>query len=304
MSLPFVYPAWLKPGDLVYVVATSGALRNLEAMEKGLDIWRSRGYNIAFSQYYRSKWGYLAGTDEERRQSLAQAWGDPDCRALLCARGGYGSSRLLENWQWEKVAPKWVIGFSDVTGILWSLARIGISSVHGPVLTTLASEPPWSQRRLFDWLEKGQLEPIRGRGWVTGKATGTLLCANLTVATHLLGTPQQPHLEGVILALEDVSEAPYRLDRMLTQWRMLGLLDKLKGIALGRFSRCEAPPDIPSQTVEEVLRDRLMTLGIPIVADLPFGHEGVNGALPLGITVELDGEEGTLKIISPKFPTF
>jgi muramoyltetrapeptide carboxypeptidase len=85
---------------------------------------------------------------------------------------------------------------------------------------------------------------------------------------------------------------------------MLGILAKLKGIALGRFSRCEAPPDIPSQTVEEVLRDRLMTLGIPIVADLPFGHEGVNGALPLGITVELDGEEGTLKIISPKFPTF
>jgi muramoyltetrapeptide carboxypeptidase len=98
----------------------------------------------------------------------------------------------------------------------------------------------------------------------------------------------------MILALEDVTEAPYRIDRMLTQWRMSGAFKGVRGIALGRFSRCEPPKDIPSWTVDEVLRDRLSDLGIPIVSDLPFGHEGANAALPVGQVVELDAEQGTL----------
>jgi muramoyltetrapeptide carboxypeptidase len=101
-------------------------------------------------------------------------------------------------------------------------------------------------------------------------------------------------LDGIILALEDVTEAPYRIDRMLTQWRMSGAFKGIRGIALGRFSRCYAPEDIPSWTVEEVLRDRLSDLGIPIVSDLPFGHEGVNAALPVGQPVQLDADQGIL----------
>jgi muramoyltetrapeptide carboxypeptidase len=122
-----------------------------------------------------------------------------------------------------------------------------------------------------------------------------LLPANLTVATHLLGTFVQPNLDGVILALEDVTEAPYRIDRMLTQWRMSGAFQGVRGIALGRFSRCDPPKEVPSWTVEEVLRDRLGDLGIPIVSDLPFGHEGANAALPVGQWVELDADNATLK---------
>jgi muramoyltetrapeptide carboxypeptidase len=114
------------------------------------------------------------------------------------------------------------------------------------------------------------------------------------VATHLLGTPILPPLDGAILALEDVTEAPYRIDRLLTQWRMSGMLHKVKGIALGRFSRCYPPQNVPSWTVEEVLCDRLTDLDIPIVSELPFGHDGVNAALPVGGEVELDGDQGTL----------
>ena len=119
---------------------------------------------------------------------------------------------------------------------------------------------------------------------------------NLTVATHLLGTSLQPDLTDVILAFEDVAEVPYRIDRMLTQWRLCGAFSKVRGIALGRFSRCQAPAGIPSFTVEEVLRDRLGDLGIPVVSGLPFGHDGANAVLPVGVSAQLDGDQGTLSV--------
>ncbi|MBR8828959.1 MAG: LD-carboxypeptidase [Gomphosphaeria aponina SAG 52.96 = DSM 107014] len=298
-------PPPLKPGDLLRVVAPSGALRELEGFEPGLEIWRSRGYRLELGSYYHASYGYLAGTDPQRREDLAAAWYDPECKGILCVRGGYGSARLLENWSWSNppqphlnkggsMEIKWLIGFSDVTGLLWSLANVGVAGVHAPVLTTLASEPVWSIERLFTFLEGGSLAPLAGNGWGGGKVRGMLLPGNLTVATSLLGTKLQPCFDGVILALEDVTEYPYRIDRMLTQWRMMGAFAGVKGIALGRFSRCEPAPGIPSFTVEEVLRDRLSDLSIPIVSDLPFGHDGVNAALPVGQLVELDGDQGVL----------
>ncbi|HEY9810757.1 MAG TPA: LD-carboxypeptidase [Halomicronema sp.] len=288
----------LKKGDLLKVIAPSGCLREKEVFEKGLQIWRNRGYQVELCEGYDSRWGYLAGTDESRRQQLAQAWNDPECKAILCARGGYGGARLLENWSWPSSLhpnPKWLIGFSDITGLLWSLSQIGVSGVHGPLLTTIAAEPDWSIQRLFDWVEGRNLQPLQGTGWGGGVVSGLLLPANLTVATHLLGTAVQPTLDGVILAFEDVGEAPYRIDRMLTQWRLMGMFKGVKGIILGRFSRCDVEAKIPSFTVEEVLKDRLGDLGLPIVSGLPFGHEGENAALPVGMPVVLDADRGVLK---------
>lgn len=297
-------PPPLKPGDLLRVIAPSGALRELDAFGQGIEVWRSRGYNVKISTSVEDRWGYLAGTDDNRRHQLKEAWTDPECKAILCARGGYGSARLLEDWVWpastgdkenanSKIG-KWLIGFSDVTGLLWSLSHQGIAGVHGPLLTTIAAEPEWSLKRLFDCVEGRKLEPLEGNGWGGGTVTGVLLPANLTVATHFLNTPVQPELDNVILAIEDVTEAPYRIDRMLTQWRMTGAFEKVKGIAVGRFSRCEAPQNIPSLSVEEVLRDRLSNLSIPIVSDLPFGHDGCNAALPVGILAHLDANKGIL----------
>jgi muramoyltetrapeptide carboxypeptidase len=321
-------PAPLQPGDLLQVIAPSGALREMSALEKGVEIWRKHGYQVQICDGLTERWGYLAGQDQHRRYQLKEAWFNPNVKGILCARGGFGSTRLLEDWRWfeeqgsrgaegennlitsssqfpvpstqypvpspQSPIPKWLIGFSDVTALLWSLGQVGISGVHGPMLTTIANEPEWSIERLFDWLEGRSLKPLKGVGWGGGKVGGVLLPANLTVATHLLGTPLQPELDGVILALEDVTEFPYRIDRQLTQWRMSGLFSKVKGIALGRFSRCEAPPNIPSLAIEEVLRDRLSDLGIPIVSDLPFGHDGPNATLPVGILAELDADAGVL----------
>lgn len=296
-----VIPPPLKPGDLLRVIAPSGALREYEAFQRGLEIWRSHGYQLEIIPEIDDKWGYLAGKDDKRRDRLQKAWEDEECRGIVCARGGFGATRILESWNWQSfhhLTPKWLIGFSDITALLWSLYQQGISSVHGSVLTNIADEPPWSIQRLFDCLEGRPLSPLKGNGWGGGIVDGILLPGNLTVATHLLGTRLQPDFDGVILALEDVSEAPYRIDRMLTQWRMSGALSKVRGIALGSFAHCQAPADIPSFTVEEVLRDRLGNLGIPIVSDLPFGHAAPNAALPVGVPVQLDADQGVLTIRS------
>ncbi|NJN23138.1 MAG: LD-carboxypeptidase, partial [Acaryochloridaceae cyanobacterium RL_2_7] len=150
--------------------------------------------------------------------------------------------------------------------------------------------------RLWDWIEGRDIPALQGHGWNQGTATGYLLPCNLTVGTHLLNTAIAPNLSNVILAMEDVGETPYRIDRMLTQWRMTGALHQVKGIAIGRFSQAESPSHIPSFSMEEVFRDRLSDLGIPIVSDLPFGHDGENAILPVGVSTTLDSDLGTLTI--------
>ncbi len=293
---PCQLPPPLSPGDRLWVINPSGALRNPDLFNQGLAVWQQRGYRVELSPGIHDQWGYLAGTDRDRRQHLLTGLKDPGIKGILCGRGGYGGTRLLEDWDWPTGINKWLIGFSDITSLLWSYAQQKVAGVHGSVLTTLGQEPDWSVQRLFDLVEGRSLPPLTGKSWVGGVVQGLLLPANLTVATHLLGTLQQPDLTGVILALEDVGEAPYRIDRMLTYWRSLGILPRLNGIALGRFSQCQAPPEIPSFTVEEVLRDRLSVLGIPLVADLPFGHDGVNAALPVGVPAWLDGDRGILSL--------
>ncbi len=269
------------------VIAPSGRLHEKTDFLAGVEIWRQQGYQVQIDDDGSQGWGYLAAPDRRRRDLLTAAWADPACRGILCVRGGYGGARLLEDWQWPAIdRAKWLIGFSDITSLLWSLTHMGIAGVHGPVVTTLASEPNWSKQRLFDLVAGKPIPALTGETWVPGKAQGFLLPANLTVATHLLHTPVQAPLQGVILAIEDVAEAPYRIDRMLTQWRTSGALKSVLGIAIGRFSQCAGQPS--SFTIAEVLRDRLGDLGIPIVADLPFGHDGCNAALPVGVAATLD----------------
>jgi muramoyltetrapeptide carboxypeptidase len=297
MIAPCQTPLPLKSGDLLRVIAPSGKLRDRAALDRGIEIWRERGFRVEIAPEIETSWGYLAGTDRTRRTQLAAAWADPECRGILCARGGYGGMRLLENWQWDlTIEPKWLIGFSDITALLWSLAQQGIAGIHGPLLTTLSDEPDWSRDRLFDLVAGKPIPALQGDGWVGNVARGKLLPCNLTVATHLLGTKHQPDLTGAILAIEDVTEAPYRIDRLLTHWRLTGALSQVAGIALGRFSQCEPPEGSYSFTVEEVLRDRLTDLQMPIVANLPFGHDGYNAALPVGVAATLDGNTGKLSI--------
>ena len=310
-------PAPLRPGDRVRLVAASSALDDLERLQRGIAVLEGWGLVVEAHPAPLRRWGYLAGADLERRGDLVgsppegagMAGADPggDQPALLaCIRGGWGAARLLE--QPLAVPAGWLLGFSDVTSLLWSQLARGLGgAIHGPLVTSLAGEPEWSRQRLRDLLFGHALADLQGEGWSGGSASGPLLAGNLTVATHLLGTAHLPDLKGAILVLEDVGEAPYRLDRLLTHWRLGGALQQLAGIGLGRFTGCDDPDGAPGEgspdparrfTVEQVLRDRTADLGIPVVAGLPVGHEPGNAALPLGVRARLDGQRGLLQILA------
>jgi muramoyltetrapeptide carboxypeptidase len=310
-------PAPLRRGDRVRLVAASSALDDLERLQNGIAVLEGWGLEVLAHPEPLRRWGYLAGADLERRADLgadspqeaspagAEA-GTDQVSLLACIRGGWGAARLLE--QPLELPAGWLLGFSDVTSLLWAMASRGQGgAIHGPLVTSLATEPEWSRERLRDLLFGHPLADLQGEGWSGGSATGPLLAGNLTVATHLLGTRHLPPMQGAILILEDVGEAPYRLDRLLTHWRLCGALQQLAGIGLGRFTGCDDPDGEPGDvspgparrfTAEQVLRDRTADLGIPVVAGLPVGHEPGNAALPLGVRARLDGERGLLQILS------
>ncbi|MEN9496060.1 MAG: LD-carboxypeptidase [Synechococcaceae bacterium WB4_1_0192] len=289
------WPAPLRSGDRVQLAATSSALDTtaLTRLEAGIAELESWGLVVEPHPHPLRRWGHLAGDDQQRRGDLR-----PGAAALLaCIRGGWGAARLLEHDAAAATAARWLLGFSDVTSLLWARQAAGISGgIHGPMVTSLAAEPDWSRQRLHDLLFGLPLPPLRGDSWTAGAAEGPLLVANLTVATHLLGTGHLPSLRGAVLVLEDVGEAPYRLDRMLTHWRLCGALQQLAAIGFGRFSGCDDPDD--SLSAEAVLRERTADLGIPVLANLPVGHEAGNAALPIGVQARLDASAGQLELLA------
>jgi muramoyltetrapeptide carboxypeptidase len=307
------WPRPLRTGDRVVLAAASSALADADALarlEAGIAILETWGLVVERRPIHTRVWGYLAGPDRDRRADLERA-DQQQAGLLACLRGGWGAARLLE--QPLRLPPRWLLGFSDVTSLLWAqLAQGSGGAVHGPLLTTLAAEPDWSRERLRRLLFGEPLPPLSGDRWTGGVASGPLLVANLTVATHLLGTPHLPSLEGAILVLEDVGEAPYRLDRLLTHWRLAGALSRLAGIGFGSFSDCEDPeataaPDPRAaggeagvhRHLEQVLRERTADLGIPVLAALPVGHRCGNAALPLGVPALLDADAGRLELRLP-----
>ncbi len=299
-------PPALRRGDRLRLVAASSALEETGRLEAGLAILRDWGLELVGDPlaYGERRWGYLAGRDPERLADLIApgASDAPPAALLACVRGGWGSARLLEYPLQQ--SPGWLLGFSDVTSLLFERLCQGLGGgVHGPLLTTLAAEPAWSQERLHDLLFGRPLADLEGVGWHGGVVEGPLLVANLTVATHLLGTPHLPELDGAILILEDVGEAPYRIERMLTHWRLCGGLQRLAGIGFGSFEgwqeadgRCAEPPERRFD-LEQVLRERSLDLGVPVVAHLPVGHHVGNAALPLGVRARLDGGKGRLSLL-------
>ena len=303
------WPRPLRPGDRVGLAAARGALERLEA---GIAVLEGWGLLVERPSIHTRVWGYLAGSDGARRADLERP-DQQEAALLACLRGGWGSARLLERPL--RLPPRWLLGFSDVTSLLWAqLAQGSGGAVHGPLLTTLAAEPHWSRERLRQLLFGESVPALVGEAWSGGVASGPLLVANLTVATHLLGTPHLPVLDGAVLVLEDVGEAPYRIDRMLTHWRLAGALGRLAGIGFGAFSDCDDPAaDLSSdaacseagrqpavhRSLEQVLRERTADLGIPVLAGLPLGHRCGNAALPLGALARLDADAGLLELRQP-----
>jgi len=252
-----------------------------------------QGWELITPAALQDRWRWFSGSDAARRDALRRAWLDTGLDALFCVGAGWGSARVLEQGWSLPSGPRWCVGFSDCSALLLAqLAAGGSGAVHG---WFGGDADQW--RRLVALLEGRPVAPLQGLPVQGAQATGTLVVTNLTIATSLIGTPWLPDLRGALLVLEDTGEAPYRIDRQLTQWRSSGLLQGVAGIALGRFSW--AGDDIlPGDfTMDEILRERLAPLGVPMISGLPVGHGAPNLALPLGRLARIDGGSGVLELI-------
>lgn len=294
-----IRPPRLRPGDSVRVIAPAGPVPRPE-FEAGAALLAAR-YRLLYDPgtLFRAT-GYLAGPDEVRVEELHAALRDPEARAVVLARGGYGILRLLPFLDAEilRANPKPIVGFSDATALLAWAAGAGVASVHGPVITQLARLPDEDRAGLFGLLEGpgpgllfSELEAP-----VPGRVQGPLLGGNLEVFSRLLGTPWMPDVSGAVLFFEDLGERPYRVDRLLTHLDLAGVFGAAGAVVVGDFSGCKERPDssLASPPVEEVLLERLGRLAIPVAFGAKVGHGDRNVAVPYGTLVELDTRHGTL----------
>ncbi|WP_084336647.1 S66 peptidase family protein [Actinomadura oligospora] len=299
----------LRPGDRVAIIAPSGRV-DPERLAAGCALLRGLGLDVTVGKHtldaanlseggpdaghaVRDDWYRLAGTDADRAADLADAWCDPSVRAVLCARGGYGATRLLDHLDWAALAaatgpePKILHGSSDITALHSAFgARFGITTSFGPMVASQIVAGP-DDGEDGEGAVAGLRAALFGSGTIEapgtsvirdGHAEGLLTGGTLSLLTALLGTPHAPPpAAGRIVLLEDVTEEPYRLDRMLTQLLQSGWLDGAAGIALGSFHDCGDPAE-----AEAVLAARLAPLGVPVLAGLPAGHGPRQLTLELG----------------------
>lgn len=283
----------LKQGSRIAVVAPAGVF-DPERLATGIDLVQGWGYELVRAPNLDARHRYTAGTVAERASDLVWALTAPDIDAVWFARGGFGTAHLLPFVPWQALDGRPVIGFSDATALLVNLGSRGHrAAVHGPVLHALAEPHLEAESRgalasLLAGQARGSLpgRPIAGP---LIEIAGPLSGGNLAVLASLAGTPWAWSARGKIALLEDVGEAPYRLDRMLTQLLQSGALDGCLGIALGEFVDCRVPQGA-DWTLEGVLADLLAPLGVPVVAGLPVGHGRRNHALVQEATVWLHGE--------------
>ncbi len=286
-------PALLRPGDLVAVVAPAGPTDQAR-LAAGIEVLAGWGLRVRHPDSPSGEsLPWLAGSDEERATRWQDAWLDREVKAIWASRGGFGSQRLLDHVDWSALAqtrPTWLVGFSDVTALHQAVAaRLGVLTAHGPGVAALAEADPRTTESVRALVMEGRSEPLQGRPGVGGVAEGALVGGNLATLASTVGTADSLPAAGGIALLEDVAEAPYRLDRLLTQLVRSGWLDDVRAIAVGDFTDC-GDPDL----VRRLLLERLGGLGVPLVLDLPVGHGRVNLTVPLGARARLDGAAGLL----------
>lgn len=242
--------------------------------------------------------GYLAGSDERRAREFMEFVRDPDVDAIVCARGGYGCHRIIDRLDAKAVrdAAKPLVGYSDITTLLlWQRKQAGLLGIHGPMLEKKDGLDAESGSALVRALQgTGPLPRYAGRTLVPGWSEGRLVGGSLSVCVASLGTPWELDTRGAILMLEDVTELPYRVDRMLQQLRAARKLEQVVGIALGAFTDCE-DERYPEWTMERLFNEVFGGLGVPVVTALPFGHGGPNRPWPFGGRAALDGARGELE---------
>jgi muramoyltetrapeptide carboxypeptidase len=307
----------LRLGDKVGLIEPAGFSDTLLEVEAIANTIRAMGLVPKIGRHVAARHGYLAGTDEQRAADLNAMYADPEVRAVFAIRGGWGCARilLLLDWKTIRANPKLLIGYSDITALhLAFAARAGFPTIHGPNAANGWQEQSWNS--LWSLAFNGGtpvlgsppsspetlLSPERWRTTTIrpGKAKGRLIGGNLTVLAALVGTPWLPDMKGAILFIEDIGEAEYRIDRMMTQLAFAGILKRLAGVVFGQCTRCTSDTeDYIGFTVPQVLHHHIAPLGIPAFYGANFGHVGNQLCIPVGARAEIDADAGTIRLLEP-----
>jgi len=291
-----VTPDFLKAGDKIGIVSPAKKVSLLD-IEPSLKVFERWGLDVILSpNLFSSDHSYLAGKDEQRLQDFQSMIGDPQISAIICARGGYGTTRILDNLDLQPLLrnPKWVVGFSDITALHLKLFRLGVESLHAtmPIFfskTDSVTSIESLRRSLF-----GLSEPLKAKpnaynryGVVRGQVVG----GNLSLIVESMGTPSEPDLTGKILVIEEIEEYLYKVDRMLTQLKRAGKLAALRGLVVGHMTDMMDTSPAFRETIEEIVLDKVHIHDYPVVFDFPIGHENPNFAWAHGSTMSLSVDD-------------
>jgi muramoyltetrapeptide carboxypeptidase len=292
----FYWPPPVLPGDTVAVPAP-GSHVSRASWEAGMRILRDWGFQVRCGPEVLEPRPYGAATDKLVAHRFEELWMDPDVKAVIGVRGGYGSLKVLPylNLAALQAAPKRLVGFSDLTNLLWDLhRRLNLVTFHGPVVAQLPELTPAARENFYMWLTAPGPQAITYQNLTVfqpGAAEGPLAGGNLTTLCHLVGTPYAPQFNGYLLFLEDHNEALYRLDRMLHHLLLARVLDGVRGVVLGSFINCGSPDGLL-----EVFTTALAPLNVPVLAGFPLGHQPDNHTLPVGAWARLDTSTASLTL--------
>jgi muramoyltetrapeptide carboxypeptidase len=308
MTSKLIRPPYLKVGDTVAIVAPSGILKNREReVQQAVDLLKNWGLHAVVGKHVFSKSNHFAGTDAERCEDLQAAMDDPKISAIWCARGGYGTVRILDklNYSRFKEHPKWIIGYSDITALHNQLHNEGIESLHALMCVSLTKDLD-DVKNAIDTFKSALLGnptnfTLEGSNYnKTGNASGELVGGNLTILHTMLGSKESIDTSGKILFIEEIGEYKYHIDRMLQSMNRAGYFDNLKGLIVGDMSRMRKNTTLWGTSVEQLILDALADYDFPIAFNMPAGHEKDNRALILGRTIELKVEKVKSSIVFDK----
>lgn len=309
-----IKPKKLKKGDTIGLVAPGYAIKP-ETLQKALDTLEKMGFKTFHTDRILGNFGYFSNTDEERVMDVNQMFANPEVDGILCARGGYGCTRILDRLDYNIIRnnPKALIGFSDITALIQAIYKeTGLVCFHGPVGSTI--DDKYSQKYFKKVLMKGKdfltiknvkLKDPKFLGnseyerYIInpGSCQGELSGGSLTLVNALIGTPHEIDFTDKLVFLEDVEEAPYRVDRMLTQLIEGPTFSKAKGIIFGVCKGCDREKKDDNFTLKEVIMDRIAPLGIPAAYGMSFGHVPNNFTLPVGIRASFNTDEMSLELL-------
>ncbi|MDF5717170.1 MAG: LD-carboxypeptidase [Rhizonema sp. NSF051] len=314
---PLLKPKRLQPGSVVGIVSPAGAVFVREELEIVLDAVRGLGLEPRLAPHVLDRYGYLGGKDVERAGDINQFFKDSSVAAILPIRGGWGCSRMLPYLDYDRIRqnPKILVGFSDLTALILGLnAKTSLITFHGPNGLTgwKTTQTEYFRRVLFkgeavtfqnikDANDSDRLMQVkyRVRTITEGRAQGKLIGGNLSVFSAIVGSPYLPDLNGAILFLEDTHENIYRIDRMMTHLKIAGVFNRLAGFIFGQCTECLPDADYGSLTLEEVVWDHIKPLGIPAWSGAAIGHIETILTLPIGLNVEIDARQGTIRMLEP-----